>query len=129
MIVPTAAETIPLSPSEPGLRQAEWRAFGALFRLTLRQHTRGRRLLIMSALFCVPAVLAVLARYFNASISQAELEYAIALTVLPHTLVPLVALLYASGMVEDEIEEQTLTYLLIRPLPKWAVYLAKLAAT
>src|SRR5262249_44106047 len=44
-------------------------------------------------------------------------------------LVPLTALLYASGMIQDEIEEQTLTYLLIRPLPKWSIYLTKLLAT
>src|SRR5205807_8427155 len=30
---------------------------------------------------------------------------------------------------QDEIEEQTLTYLLVRPLPRWGVYMAKLMAT
>ena len=28
------------------------------------------------------------------------------------------ALLFASGMVQDDVEEQTLTYLLIRPVPE-----------
>ena len=32
-------------------------------------------------------------------------------------------------MVQDDVEEQTLTYLLIRPIPRWAIYLAKLAGT
>jgi ABC-2 type transport system permease protein len=32
-------------------------------------------------------------------------------------------------MIQDEIEDQTLTYLLIRPLPKWSIYLTKLLAT
>ena len=49
--------------------------------------------------------------------------------LMPHTLVPLTALLYATGMIHDEIEEQTLTYLLVRPLPKWGIYLTKLLAT
>src|SRR5262249_34511211 len=31
-------------------------------------------------------------------------------------------------MIRDEIEDQTLTYLLIRPLPRWTIYLAKLLA-
>ena len=31
---------------------------------------------------------------------------------------PLTALVLASGMIQDEVEEQTLTYLLIRPLPR-----------
>jgi ABC-2 type transport system permease protein len=37
--------------------------------------------------------------------------------------------LYASGIIEDEQEEQTITYLLVRPLPKWAIYDVKLLAT
>jgi len=48
---------------------------------------------------------------------------------IPQALLPLVALLYASGMIQDEQEEQTLTYLLIRPIPKWALYTFKLLAT
>ena len=42
---------------------------------------------------------------------------------------PLTALLYASGMIQDEVEEQTLTYLLMRPLPRWALYLTRFVAT
>jgi ABC-2 type transport system permease protein len=49
--------------------------------------------------------------------------------LIPHALAPLTALLYAGGIIQDEIEEQTLTYLLTRPVPRWAVYLAKLAMT
>jgi ABC-2 type transport system permease protein len=51
------------------------------------------------------------------------------LGLVANALVPLLALLFAGGMIRDEIEEQTLTYLLVRPLPKWAIYLTKLAAT
>jgi ABC-2 type transport system permease protein len=53
----------------------------------------------------------------------------LAMMFMPQLLLPLVALLYASGMIQDEQEEQTLTYLLVRPLPKWAIYVAKLLAT
>ncbi len=44
-------------------------------------------------------------------------------------LLPVSALLFASGMVQDDIEEQTLTYFLIRPIPRWVIYLAKLLGT
>jgi len=57
-----------------------------------------------------------------------ELEFALVLTLIPHALLPLCALLFASGMIQDELEDQTLTYLFMRPLPKWAIYLVKLAA-
>jgi ABC-2 type transport system permease protein len=44
-------------------------------------------------------------------------------------LLPLSALLYGSGIIQDEVEGQTLTYLLVRPLPRSAIYLTKLLAT
>ena len=59
----------------------------------------------------------------------ATLEFAFVFNLIPHTLAPLVALLYASGIIQDDVEEQTLTYLLLRPLPRWAIYLVKLSAT
>jgi ABC-2 type transport system permease protein len=58
-----------------------------------------------------------------------EIEFVLIFHLIPHALLPLAALLYASGMIQDEQEEQTLTYLLVRPLPKRALYLTKLAAT
>ena len=58
-----------------------------------------------------------------------EVENVLIFGMIFQALVPLTALLFASGMVQDDIEEQTLTYLLIRPVPRWAIYLAKLMAT
>ncbi len=46
--------------------------------------------------------------------------------MIPQALVPITALVFASGMISDEVEEQTLTYLLIRPVPKSVIYLVKL---
>jgi ABC-2 type transport system permease protein len=44
-------------------------------------------------------------------------------------MAPLAALLYASGIIQDEVEDQTLTYLLIRSLSKRSIYVVKLLAT
>jgi len=41
---------------------------------------------------------------------------------------PLTILLFASGMIRDEQEDQTLTYLMVRPVPRWAIYVTKLFA-
>jgi ABC-2 type transport system permease protein len=59
----------------------------------------------------------------------AHLEFAFIFNLIPHTLAALTALLYAAGMIQDEVEEQTLTYLLLRPLPRWALYVTKFLAT
>jgi ABC-2 type transport system permease protein len=114
------------APLGPGLN---WPALGALFRLTLRQHLRGRRLLVLACLLALPCLVAVLSRLPERPAPAQVMELALVFTLLPHALVPLTALLYASGMIQDEVEDQTLTYLLIRPLPRWALYVTKLAAT
>ena len=56
-----------------------------------------------------------------------KLQFALVFNLIPHALAPLAALLYATGIIQDEVEEQTLTYLLLRPLPRWAIYLRQAA--
>src|SRR5205807_933689 len=85
-------------------------ALGTLFRLTLRQHVRGRRLLVLAAIFLLPTVVAVLARSVTPPSERAPLLFNLIFTLIPHALVPLMALLYAAGMIRDEVEDQTLTY-------------------
>jgi ABC-2 type transport system permease protein len=101
----------------------------ALYALAIRQHLHGKRWLVISLLFLVPAALGVLVRLTPSRIPPEGLEFMLAMMLLPQLLIPLVALLYASGIIEDELEDQTITYLLIRPLPRWAIYLVKLLAT
>src|SRR5438132_2936602 len=100
-----------------------------LFWLTVRQHCRARRLLVLSFLFLLPSLIAILARNASHPPRPVELEFVTIFTLISNALVPLTALLYASGMIQDEVEEQTLTYLLLRPLPRWALYVTKFAAT
>ncbi len=83
----------------------------------------------MGALFLLPAGLAILLRTTAPDVPRIGLEFIFAFMFIPQAILPLVALLYASGMIQDEQEEQTLTYLLIRPIPKWALYTVKLLAT
>lgn len=104
-------------------------ALGALFVLTLRQLARGWRLPILALLFLLPSVLAVIAKLTPFPPPAFKLEFALVFYLIPHALATLTALLYAAGIIQDEVEEQTLTYLLLRPLPRWALYLTRLAAT
>ena len=114
---------------EAPVRGFEASALAELFVLTLRQHLRGRRLLVLSLLFLLPSVLTIVI-YLTAPRAQPEeLEFGFIFNFIPHALATLTALLYAAGMIQDEVEEQTLTYLLLRPLPRWALYLTKFAAT
>jgi ABC-2 type transport system permease protein len=101
----------------------------ALFVLTVRQHTHGRRLLVLGALYLLPCALAVVLRSLPRPAPADALEFALVFSLLPHGLAPLTALLYAAGVVSDEVEDQTLTYLLVRSVPRWELYLTKLLAT
>jgi ABC-2 type transport system permease protein len=104
-------------------------ALGTLFWLTLRQHLHGRRVLVLAALFTLPAALVVLLRCLPQPAPLDGQERAFLGNLLPQVLAPLTALLYASSMIQDEVEEQTLTYLLLRPLPRPALYLTRFLAT
>jgi ABC-2 type transport system permease protein len=107
----------------------ELSALAALFVLTVRQHTHGRRLLVLGLLYALPCGLAVLLRSLARPAPTDQLELALVFNLLPHGLAPLTALLYASGVIQDEVEEQTLTYLLVRTIPRRALYVTKLLAT
>jgi ABC-2 type transport system permease protein len=100
-----------------------------LYALTFRQHLHGKRWMIMAGLFLLPAGLAVLIRSTAPDAPAIWMEFLLAFLFIPQALLPLVALVYASGIIHDEQEDQTLTYLLIRPLPKWAIYIVKMLAT
>ncbi len=100
----------------------------ALFGLCLSQFARGRRLIILSGLFALPAILACVIRLREPGVHPDEIAFGLIFQFIPQTLLPIVALVFSCGMLQDEIEEQTLTYLLVRPLPRWAIYLCKLLA-
>lgn len=100
-----------------------------LYTLTSRQYLHGKRWMVMAVLFLLPAGLALLVRATAHDVPRVGLEFIFVFMFIPQALLPLVALVYASGMIQDEQEEQTLTYLLIRPIPKWALYAVKLLAT
>lgn len=100
-----------------------------LYTLSLRQHLRGKRWLVVGLLFLLPAGMAILVRVTAHNVPPIALEFILAQMFIPQALLPFAALLYASGMVLDEQEEQTITYLLIRPISKWSLYVVKLLAT
>src|SRR5262249_59002497 len=76
-------------------RSAELSALAALFMLTVRQHTHGRRVLVLGLLYLLPCVLALILRNLSRPAPADTLEFALVFTLLPHGLAPLTALLYA----------------------------------
>jgi len=119
-------EAAPLASKRAGISLA---SLWTLYALAFRQHMHGRRWMVMGVLFLLPAGLAVLIRATASQAPMIGIEFLLAFMFIPQALLPLIALVYASGIIQDEQEEQTLTYLLIRPIPRWTIYLVKLFAT
>jgi len=131
---PTALTTSALSSSEPPPVSTHSGGFSltplwALYILTMRQYGHGKRWMVMAALMFLPAVLALLVRSASPDVPGIGHEFLFVFMLISQALLPLAALIYASGMIQDELEDQTITYLLIRPIPRWALYLVKLLAT
>ncbi len=127
------SELAPASEPRPApirlSRRIDPSAVWTLFMMTVARHCRARRLLVLGFLFLLPIGIALLARHYDPNYQPENVETALIFYMIPHTLIPIAALLYASGIIQDEIEEQTLTYLLIRPLPRWLIYMTKMTAT
>jgi ABC-2 type transport system permease protein len=111
------------------VRELNLSGLWTLYTFTLRQHRHGKRWMIMAVLMLLPAGLAILVRSTAHDVPGVAMEFIFAFMFIPQALLPLASLIYASGMIQDEQEEQTITYLLVRPIPKWAIYLMKLLAT
>ncbi|GAC1472399.1 MAG: hypothetical protein NVSMB9_19570 [Isosphaeraceae bacterium] len=105
-------------------------AWWTLLRISTRQFIRGRRLLALAALLMLPTMVALLIRYYNPRFREeaGQTEEILIFYMFAQAMVPLTGLILASGLIRDEVEGQTLTYLLIRPLPRPSIYLAKLLA-
>lgn len=116
------------SPQTRGVGGMNLAGLWTLHVLTLRQHMHGKRWMIMALLFLLPAVLALVVRMTALEAQPIQIEFLFVFMLLPHAILPLVALIYASGIIQDEQEDQTITYLLVRPIPKWALYTVKLLA-
>lgn len=110
-------------------RRLPFGALWALTTMTIARQLRSRRILVMIILFSMPMVFAGIARYYDDDYNPSQVEFVLIFNLFPYALIPLTALLYASGMIQDEIEDQTLTYLMVRPLPRWGIYVAKIVAT
>lgn len=103
-----------------------------VLRFGLRQILRTRKFLIALLVGLIPLAAGVL-MFVGDALEQDEPGWrfrpdaseAVAFVVLSGTL-PFVALLLAGGMIADDVEDRTLTYLLVRPVPRASLYLSRL---
>jgi len=101
------------------------------FTLTLRGLLQWRRLLVLLIFSIVPLIGVIVLRTVKPNLVPNDFlnfEFFGVLFYYSSVVAPLTILLLASGMIRDEQENQTLTYLFTSPIPRWALYLSKLVA-
>lgn len=103
----------------------------ALFALTLAQLTQRRRYIIVLLLSVVPVLLGVIYWFSSADTrpDMADFHDAMTSLVLNSAVLPIAALLLATATLGDEVEDNTLGYLTLKPIPRWQIVVPKMLAT
>lgn len=103
----------------------------AVYRITLRDLVRSKKALFAALVSLVPAILAILVVIDISTWASEEHFTFLPLTntgflyfLLPATI-PLVALILAGGLIADEAEDRTLSYLLVRPISRQSLYFSR----
>src|SRR4051794_26880766 len=105
----TASEPAASEPARKSGKVSRIRSGVTLYQLTLRQYMHGRRWMALAVLFLLPAGLALLIRMSRSQVPSTFLEFVLSWLLIPQALLPIAALLYSSGIIQDEQEEQTIT--------------------
>jgi ABC-2 type transport system permease protein len=103
-------------------------AFAAIVRTTLRQLVGGKRIFVLGALALLPALVTLVAgRGKTPSAAFREFHEA-PIAILFLIVLPIVSLILGSAALGDERRDQTLSFLVLRPLRREVIAGAKLAS-
>jgi hypothetical protein len=105
-----------------------------LFRATLRDLLRPKKLITASLLILFPVFFATMIRFgrfgnrqeaFNA----VEIYSNLASFIVFQFIIVILALVFSTGAITQEVEQKTIVYLLTRPIPRWRILLMKFLAS
>ena len=110
-----------------------------VFELTLGQMLWGRRTMLLALAAAAPVLLALVTRLTlstSAAVLQingrqigSEAVFSTAMTLLYlRFIVPAIGVFYGTSLIADEVEDRTITYLFVRPIPRGAIVLGKYLA-
>ena len=100
-----------------------------LFRAALRDLSRPKRLMAAGFVCIVPPLLVLLVRIARPASGMAPLRYNFAATFLGFGFVlPILAAVFATGAIRDEVEQRTIAYLLTRPIARWRILWPRFAS-
>lgn len=100
----------------------------AIVRVTLQQLLGGRRLLVLSLLGAIPAVVVWLSTSDTGGSTVFEVYHEGAMITLFLIVMPIVSIVLGSAALGDERRDGTLSFLVIRPIPRSLITAAKFMA-
>ena len=102
---------------------------GPVLRLSLRQLAGVRRLLIVSLLTLLPVALAFAIRFGAGDDAETDdVITGVIDAILVAGILPLVTMALATASFGNELEDKTLSYIMLKPVPRWKIALPKLIA-
>jgi ABC-type transport system involved in multi-copper enzyme maturation permease subunit len=115
----------------PGLAASATR----VFHLALGQMLWSRRTIFLAVLAATPVVVAAGVRLLEvggfgpgARLGRAAMFGLLVWLLYVRFIVPALGVFYGTSLIADDVEDRTLTYLFVRPIPRGAVVLGKYAA-
>jgi ABC-2 type transport system permease protein len=100
-----------------------------VYLLTLRQLSGKWRLLIMSGLAALPALMAIIALRDDDAGTVTAFEQVALNSILAGSILPMVVLAIAGSAFSNEVEDRTLANLTLSPIARWQIAVPKLLAT
>lgn len=99
-----------------------------IFRIELRQCLRIKRLIWQTLLLLAPTLIIVLVSLVGEEKPDRTTFIGLGYFLFIQIFTPLISLMYGSNMIAHEVDNKTITYLLIQPVPKWLMLVAKYLA-
>ena len=98
-----------------------------IFILALRQSMSIRRVAVLVLLAAIPLVIAIVSNLLNTD-WDGEVSQGFIQGLIFNTGLPLIALIVAAPVFADEIEDRTLTNLMLSPIARWQISIPKMLA-
>lgn len=95
--------------------------------VTLRGALGRRRTILLALLVVLPVLIAGLIRIGGTTTDGAALTAGLLDALLVATVLPLVALVFGTGVLGSELDDGTAVYLLVKPIDRWRIVVAKVA--
>jgi ABC-2 type transport system permease protein len=101
-----------------------------IYRNTLRDLLRPKKLVAVALLVALPALVALLLHIKPPhDTTQQEFYDNITIYLVYNFVLVILSVIFGTGVITEEVEQKTIVYLLTRPVPRWRILLMKYAAT